>query len=84
MQPQVILGITSNWGTLVAWAAVRGNFAEIGTILPIYIGSIFWTLVFDTTYAHQVRTFNMSFCKCPLAAFYLDLSPLKSIFSILL
>jgi 4-hydroxybenzoate polyprenyltransferase len=51
--PQAFLGVAINWSALVGWAAVRGNFADLGTILPLFIGSIFWTLAYDTIYAHQ-------------------------------
>jgi 4-hydroxybenzoate polyprenyltransferase len=54
MQPQAFLGVAINWSALIGWAAVRGNFADFGTILPVFIGSIFWTLAYDTIYAHQV------------------------------
>jgi len=49
--PQAFLGLTFNWGVLMGWAAVTGslNFAT----LTLYIGSIFWTLGYDTIYAHQ-------------------------------
>lgn len=64
MQPQAFLGVAINWSALVGWAAVRGNFSDIGTILPIFIGAFFWTLAYDTTYAHQVSLISVS--KCPL------------------
>jgi 4-hydroxybenzoate polyprenyltransferase len=49
--PQLILGLTFNVGTLIAWAAVRGKI-DLPAIL-LYIGCIFWTLGYDTIYAHQ-------------------------------
>ncbi len=49
--PQLILGLTFNIGTLIAWAAVRGKI-DLPAIL-LYIGCIFWTLGYDTIYAHQ-------------------------------
>ncbi len=49
--PQFFLGITFNFGALMGWAAVTG---VIGLpALLIYIGGIFWTLGYDTIYAHQ-------------------------------
>lgn len=49
--PQAFLGITFNFGVLIGWAAITG---EIGfaTVL-MYIGAFFWTLGYDTIYAHQ-------------------------------
>jgi len=49
--PQLFLGITFNWGALLGWAAVTHQLA-IGSLL-LYAGGIFWTLGYDTIYAHQ-------------------------------
>jgi 4-hydroxybenzoate polyprenyltransferase len=51
--PQVWLGLTFNWGALVAAAAVRGTFAPPDFML--YAALIFWTLGYDTIYALQDR-----------------------------
>lgn len=49
--PQAFLGLTFNWGALMGWAAVKG---EIGLpALLLYAGGVFWTLGYDTIYAHQ-------------------------------
>ena len=49
--PQLFLGLTFNWGALLGWVAVRGTI-ELPAIL-LYAGGIFWTLGYDTIYAHQ-------------------------------
>jgi len=49
--PQLFLGLTFNWGALVGWVAVRGTI-ELPAIL-LYLGGVFWTLGYDTIYAHQ-------------------------------
>ena len=49
--PQAFLGITFNWGALVGFAAVTGGLT-MATLL-LYLGGIFWTLGYDTIYAHQ-------------------------------
>ena len=50
--PQAWLGMTFNWGVLVA-------SATIGTVtlptLILYLGLIFWTIAYDTIYALQDR-----------------------------
>lgn len=51
--PQFVLGLTFNWGALLGWAAVRGDLTLPAIIL--YVGGIFWTLGYDTIYAHQDR-----------------------------
>lgn len=49
--PQAFLGITFNFGALLGWSAVTGHMSF--TSFLIYIGGIFWTLGYDTIYAHQ-------------------------------
>ncbi len=51
--PQVWLGLTFNWGVLVAAAATRGAI-ELPDIL-LYAALVFWTLGYDTIYAIQDR-----------------------------
>ncbi|KAF8324422.1 4-hydroxybenzoate polyprenyl transferase [Cantharellus anzutake] len=53
--PQVVLGMAFNWGALLGWSAVAG-VVDWGVCLPLYAGSICWTLVYDTIYAHQDKT----------------------------
>lgn len=50
--PQAFLGLTFNFGALMGWTAVTGGSFEFGTIL-MYAGAFFWTLGYDTIYAHQ-------------------------------
>ena len=49
--PQIFLGITFNWGALLGWSSIN-NDISISTIL-LFLGCIFWTLGYDTIYAHQ-------------------------------
>lgn len=49
--PQAFLGITFNWGALLAWAAVQGDVGEVAVM--IYVAGILWTLGYDTIYGHQ-------------------------------
>jgi 4-hydroxybenzoate polyprenyltransferase len=49
--PQLVLGLAFNWGALVGWSAVQGSLAW--PPLALYLGGIFWTLAYDTIYAHQ-------------------------------
>ncbi len=49
--PQAFLGLTFNWGALLGWAAVQGNLAW--PPLALYLAGFFWTLSYDTIYAHQ-------------------------------
>ncbi|XP_054794098.1 4-hydroxybenzoate geranyltransferase 2-like [Prosopis cineraria] len=50
--PQAFLGLTFNWGALLGWAAVMGSLNP-AIVLPLYASGVFWTLVYDTIYAHQ-------------------------------
>ena len=49
--PQLFLGFTFNWGALLGWVAVHDH-VELPAIL-LYAGGLFWTLGYDTIYAHQ-------------------------------
>lgn len=49
--PQVFLGLAFNWGALMGWAAATGELSSSAWLL--YVGGIFWTLIYDTIYAHQ-------------------------------
>jgi 4-hydroxybenzoate polyprenyltransferase len=51
--PQAFLGLTFNFGVLMGWAAIRGEI-EIPAFL-LYVSGFFWTLGYDTIYAHQDR-----------------------------
>ena len=49
--PQLFLGITFNWGLVMAWTAFN-NVVSIEIII-LYISAIFWTLGYDTIYGAQ-------------------------------
>lgn len=49
--PQAWLGLTFNWGALVGYAAATGTLAP--PAFAIYAAGLFWTLGYDTIYAHQ-------------------------------
>jgi 4-hydroxybenzoate polyprenyltransferase len=49
--PQAWLGLTFNWGALLGWAAMRGTIEAPAVLL--YAAGLFWTLGYDTIYAHQ-------------------------------
>ncbi|MGQ0527137.1 MAG: 4-hydroxybenzoate octaprenyltransferase [Alphaproteobacteria bacterium] len=49
--PQTFLGLTFNFGALMGWSAVTG-VPQLPALL-LYVGGIFWTLGYDTIYAHQ-------------------------------
>ena len=49
--PQLFLGLNFNWGALLGWTAVTGWLGWPAVLL--YFGGVFWTLGYDTIYAHQ-------------------------------
>jgi 4-hydroxybenzoate polyprenyltransferase len=49
--PQVFLGIAFSWGVLLFWAAVAQELPAAAWTL--YAAGVFWTLFYDTIYAHQ-------------------------------
>ena len=49
--PQLFLGLTFNWGIVMAWTAVNDNISI--EIAILYVSAIFWTLGYDTIYGTQ-------------------------------
>src|SRR5215469_4362014 len=49
--PQVVLGLTFNWGALLGYAVVTGTLSW--ATIALYLGGVAWTLVYDTIYAMQ-------------------------------
>ncbi len=49
--PQLFLGLTFNWGIIMAWTSVNNGISV--EILLLYISAIFWTLGYDTIYGAQ-------------------------------
>ena len=49
--PQLFLGITFNYGLILAWIAITNEISIIPIIF--YFGAIFWTLGYDTIYGYQ-------------------------------
>jgi 4-hydroxybenzoate polyprenyltransferase len=52
--PQLFLGLAFSSGALVAWAQIAGDINYAAFLL--YLGGIFWTIGYDTIYAHQDKT----------------------------
>ena len=49
--PQLFLGITFNWGLIMAWTASTNYLSQ--EIIIFYFSAIFWTLGYDTIYGAQ-------------------------------
>ena len=49
--PQLFLGITFNYGLILAWISIKNDISLIPIIF--YLGAIFWTLGYDTIYGYQ-------------------------------
>tara|TARA_X000000368_G_scaffold418981_1_gene421234 strand:- start:7504 stop:8358 length:855 start_codon:yes stop_codon:yes gene_type:complete len=49
--PQLFLGLTFNWGVVMAWAALNNSISY--EIIILYVSAIFWTLGYDTIYGVQ-------------------------------
>jgi len=49
--PQLFLGITFNWGIIMAWTAINNGISL--EIIILYVSAIFWTLGYDTIYGAQ-------------------------------
>jgi len=49
--PQLFLGLTFNWGIIMAWTSMNNDISF--EIILLYIAAIFWTLGYDTIYGAQ-------------------------------
>jgi 4-hydroxybenzoate polyprenyltransferase len=49
--PQLFLGLTFNWGIIMAWTSITNEISL--DILLLYLSAIFWTLGYDTIYGTQ-------------------------------
>ena len=49
--PQLFLGLTFNWGIIMAWTAIINDVSY--QIIILYFSAIFWTLGYDTIYGAQ-------------------------------
>jgi 4-hydroxybenzoate polyprenyltransferase len=49
--PQLFLGLTFNWGIIMAWSAINNDISV--QIITLYLSAIFWTLGYDTIYGAQ-------------------------------
>ena len=56
--PQAWLGLTFNWGALLGFAAVAGEIRTEAVLL--YAAGFFWTLGYDTIYAHQDKADDLA------------------------
>ena len=70
--PQLFLGITFNYGLILAWISISNQISLIPIIF--YFGAIFWTLGYDTIYGFQdikddeiigVKSTSIKFKKSP-------------------
>jgi 4-hydroxybenzoate polyprenyltransferase len=49
--PQIWLGLTFNWGILMGYATLTNSLTW--SPMLVYVAAIFWTIGYDTIYAHQ-------------------------------
>ena len=50
-----ISGATLNWGVLIAWADLFPA-DQMYRVLPLYMSTVLYTVIYDTIYSHQVLT----------------------------
>lgn len=55
--PQLVLGLTFNFGALMGWASIHDSLSFVPICL--YGACVFWTLGYDTIYAHQDKEDDM-------------------------
>ncbi|KAK2195874.1 bifunctional Prenyltransferase/4-hydroxybenzoate polyprenyltransferase-like/UbiA prenyltransferase family/UbiA prenyltransferase conserved site/UbiA prenyltransferase superfamily [Babesia duncani] len=57
--PQLFLGASFNVGTLMAWTAITGGNLAIAPFC-LYVCGTFWTMIYDTVYAHQDKKYDIA------------------------
>ena len=79
--PQLFLGITFNYGLILAWISISNEISVVPIIF--YLGAIFWTLGYDTIYGFQdikddeiigVKSTSIKFKKNPKKFLYISYS----------
>ncbi|XP_063703596.1 4-hydroxybenzoate polyprenyltransferase, mitochondrial [Culicoides brevitarsis] len=58
--PQLMLGLTFNWGALLGCSVVNGVVVW-SFCLPLYFAGVCWTIIYDTIYAHQDKVDDIMF-----------------------
>lgn len=55
--PQFVLSACFNWGTLLGFPAM--GIMDWPTMIPLYISTHLWCMIYDTIYAHQDKKFDI-------------------------
>lgn len=55
--PQAALSACFTWGALLGFPAM--GIMAWSTMLPLYLGSYLWCMIYDTIYAHQDKKFDI-------------------------
>ncbi|KAK6177230.1 hypothetical protein SNE40_015370 [Patella caerulea] len=55
--PQVLLGLSLNWGVLLAWSVLNGVLDW--RVAPLYCACVLYTVFYDTIYSHQDKYDDM-------------------------
>ncbi|VDN06312.1 unnamed protein product [Thelazia callipaeda] len=57
--PQLVLGLTSNWGVLLAWCHLCPK--TLLAVIPLYTATVLYTATYDTIYSQQVLCLILSY-----------------------
>ena len=55
--PQAVLSACFNWGALLGFPAM--GIMDWSTMLPMYVSTYLWCMIYDTIYAHQDKKFDI-------------------------
>ena len=79
--PQLILGFCFNSGAIICYPTLSlGNNLDLSIALPLYLGGILWTLIYDTIYAHMDKEDDALVGVKSTALFFGDKTKIVSIF----
>lgn len=55
--PQATLSACFNWGSLLGFPAM--GLMDWSTMIPLYVSTYIWCMIYDTIYAHQDKKFDI-------------------------
>lgn len=56
--PQIMLSITFSWGCLLGFPAVHAPL-NLWVAVPLFLSKFFWSMSYDTVYAHQDKMYDI-------------------------
>lgn len=56
--PQIVISTAFSWGCMLGYPAV-GAPLQLSVVAPLFFSNFLWSMIYDTVYAHQDKTFDV-------------------------